>query len=324
MRSSPVLHFLLIGAALFALRGRLETPGPAGAAARPLVTITRQQVAQLRLDFARQAGREPARGELAALVAGAVDEALLYHEALAMGLDRGDRSVEWRLAEKMRFLAGDEEPGDVSAQARQARALGLDRDDAVLRAILVQKMRLLPRSAAAGDRIDPAALAAYFARHRDDYRQSASLDFTHVFLSATRRGGALEAAARALLDRLRTASTPPAEAVALGDACAAPARCRAAAAHAVDKLFGADFTAALATLPVGSWSGPVRSPYGLHLVFVHAAPPARVPALEDVRAQVERRFVAEQRAERVAMLLTELRAAYEIRVEDDLDDGADA
>jgi parvulin-like peptidyl-prolyl isomerase len=92
----------------------------------------------------------------------------------------------------------------------------------------------------------------------------------------------------------------------------------------VDKLFGAEFTAALATQPVGSWSGPIRSPYGLHLVFVHAATTARPPALEDVRAQVERRFVAEQRAERVAMLLTELRAAYEIRVEDDLDDGADA
>jgi hypothetical protein len=325
MRSSPVLHFLLIGAALFALRSRPDAAGPAGAAARPQLTISRQQVAQLRREFARQSGREPDRDELTALIDKAVDDALLYREALAMGLDRGDRSVEWRLAEKMRFLVGEGAASDVSDLARQARALGLDRDDPVLQAMLVEKMRLLPRIAAADDRLDPAVVTDYFALHRDDYRQPAHLDFTHVFLSAGRRGAALEADAAALLARLQAAAMSPEEAARLGDAFPAPARCRDIAPRGVDKLFGADFTTGLAGLPVGRWSGPIRSPYGLHLVFVHAAPTDTVPALAEVRTQVERRLVAEQRAARVETLLTELRAAYEIRIEDGRDDyGANA
>ena len=61
-------------------------------------------------------------------------------------------------------------------------------------------------------------------------------------------------------------------------------------------LFGPGFAAAVAQQPVGRWSGPVSSPYAVHLVFVEARDPSRRSALRVVRAQL-REALLEERAE---------------------------
>jgi hypothetical protein len=64
--------------------------------------------------FARERAREPTAEERAVLVEQAVDEEVLYREALARALDRDDRSIRGHLAEKMRFLepASNEDASD--------------------------------------------------------------------------------------------------------------------------------------------------------------------------------------------------------------------
>ena len=52
------------------------------------------------------------------------------------------------------------------------------------------------------------------------------------------------------------------------------------------RIFGADFTTAVAALPVGEWSAPIASAYGLHIVRVEARLPAAPPPFEDVRGQL--------------------------------------
>src|SRR3989304_6172287 len=97
---APLLHFLALGALLYALDGRGQRPeaSPAPRVSREIV-VTADQVRQLREDYARETGPPVTAADEAALVARAVDEELLYREALARGLDRGDRSVAWRLVE---------------------------------------------------------------------------------------------------------------------------------------------------------------------------------------------------------------------------------
>jgi len=92
------VHFLVAGAILFAVTPSAPGPSP------PAVVITAAQVAALEDDFTRRTGAAPTPGDQAALVRQAVDEEVLYREALARGLDRDDRSVRHRVVEKMRFL----------------------------------------------------------------------------------------------------------------------------------------------------------------------------------------------------------------------------
>jgi hypothetical protein len=99
----PLVHFLAIGVAVFALFGlsdnRSVTP------ADKLIVITPQQVERLAEHFEAVWRRAPTEAERAALVEDLLREEVYYREALALGLDRGDTVIRRRLRQKMEFLS---------------------------------------------------------------------------------------------------------------------------------------------------------------------------------------------------------------------------
>ena len=100
----PLVHFLLIGACLFALsawRGEWIRAG------RERIVISADQVAQARDAAALLQGRPPTDDELAALIEPAVRDEVLYREALALKLDQNDDEVRRRLIDKMSYLTQD-------------------------------------------------------------------------------------------------------------------------------------------------------------------------------------------------------------------------
>lgn len=159
----PLFHFAVLGAAIFGLH--------AAVAPRPRderIVVSADFVAGLRQEHAARAGRPPTPEEERALVDRFVDEEVLYREAVALGLDRGDPIVRRRLAQKMMFVAEDgaaREPSD-------------------------------------------AELAAYLAAHADRYREPPRLSFRHVFLGRDRRGDAATADAQRLLPDLAAGAKP--------------------------------------------------------------------------------------------------------------------
>ena len=81
----PLVQFLLIGAALFAL-GRVRGGGGSSGA----IVVSTGKVTQLAQRFETVWMRPPTRPELEGLVDEYVREEVFYREALAMGLDEGD------------------------------------------------------------------------------------------------------------------------------------------------------------------------------------------------------------------------------------------
>ncbi|HMQ92052.1 MAG TPA: peptidylprolyl isomerase [Amaricoccus sp.] len=110
----PLLHFLLIGMAVFLAFGlRSEPPRRADAA---VIEVTPAQVERLSAQFEAVWRRPPGAEELRALVEDFVREEVYYREAQALGLDRDDTVIRRRLRQKMEFLAdsgaGAIEPGE--------------------------------------------------------------------------------------------------------------------------------------------------------------------------------------------------------------------
>jgi len=209
----PLLHFLAGGAVLYWVVRSL------GAAPAPVV-VTADDVSRLRLDYQRETELEPTAADEAALVEKAIQEELLFREALAHGLDRDDRSVRNWLIEQMRALSNDAAADPEQLYAR-ARALGLDRSDLVVRRILVQKMRLLAARSGEQSPTD-AVLEAFYATHREEYRAPDRTSFWHVFLASGAHGGAAMADGETQLARLRSDGTPPAQAAQSGDSFTVP------------------------------------------------------------------------------------------------------
>ena len=98
----PLVHFLLIGAALFAIAAMRGTPEP-----RDRIVVTADQVAQARAAATALQGRAPTTDELAQLVEPLVRDEVMYREARALGLDDNDDEVRRRLIEKMNYLTQD-------------------------------------------------------------------------------------------------------------------------------------------------------------------------------------------------------------------------
>jgi parvulin-like peptidyl-prolyl isomerase len=100
----PLLHFLLLGVALFAVDGYVHR-GRGGVDSS--IALTLDDLRQLDILFESQWRRPPTPEELNRLVENKVQEEVLYREALAMGLDKDDTIVKRRMAQKMQFLAED-------------------------------------------------------------------------------------------------------------------------------------------------------------------------------------------------------------------------
>jgi hypothetical protein len=100
----PLVHFLVIGAAVFAFYS-LVTPGGDASPPRERIVVSEGRVAQIAEVFARTWQRPPTPEELHGLVDAYVKEEIFYREALKLGLDRDDAVVRRRMQQKMEFLA---------------------------------------------------------------------------------------------------------------------------------------------------------------------------------------------------------------------------
>jgi hypothetical protein len=307
------MRFLLLGAALLAgdrwlLRARPPLdPEPA---ARTIV-ISGADRARLRAEFAEQWGRPPRRSEERTMIRLAIDDEVLYREALARGLDRRDRLVRTRLAQLAAFV---DQPGGEEELTEEARRLGLDRSDLVVRRHLTQAMRLLA-SRQPAETLTEADAAAWYDAHRERFAQPPRFGLEHVYLGRDRRGAALASDATALLARLRREAVTPDRAARLGDPFIRGSTVHAATAAELDRSFGPGFAEAVAALPTGEWHGPIASAYGLHLVWVRNRASASVPELDAVRNQVVHALLKERERGQLRRRLAALRRQYTIVVE---------
>ena len=114
----PLLHFLLIGAALFALFYQVADPDEVS---DNRIVISEADIDRLITLFERRMQRLPTQQELSGLIEAQIREEILYREALAMGLDQDDTIVRRRMAQKVEFMFNDladaAEPTDEELQA---------------------------------------------------------------------------------------------------------------------------------------------------------------------------------------------------------------
>lgn len=310
---SPIVHFAVLGAALFGLRALWEPvpPAPKSVARQPIV-ISAERIRSMQAEFAARWGAMPTPQQLTVLIEQAIEEELLYREARVLALDFGDRSVQRRLIDKMRWVS-DRPDRSRQELAGEARALGLD-DDVIVRRLLAAKMRLfLERDPAAA--ITEKDLQSYLEQNPDRFVLPAELSFSHVFLSETTRGKRLEKDAQAILAQLRSRPTGPDAVAELSDPFPLGLHMRAYTRDRITSRFGKSFATQVCDVPPDQWSGPIASPYGLHLVRVDEKSPPRLPQLASVHRQVIQAVRAERAAAQFARGLARLRTLYEIRVE---------
>lgn len=100
----PLLHFLVIGAAMF-LYFQWNSTGSNPTSGE--IVVTAGQIEHLAAGFAMTWQRPPTDAEMQGLIDDWLREELAVREAIANGLDRDDTIIRRRLRQKLEFLAGD-------------------------------------------------------------------------------------------------------------------------------------------------------------------------------------------------------------------------
>ncbi|MEK1934151.1 MAG: peptidylprolyl isomerase [Pararhizobium sp.] len=196
---------------------------------------------------------------------------------------------------------------------RQALELGLDRDDTVVRRRLRQKMEFLNAADADALTATDAELDAYLKANAATFEIDPLLAFQQVFLNPQRRGDRIAQDAASVLEALLT--NPATDRALFGDPTLLPPDLPLSGRTSIGQTFGADFAEELSKAPLGQWSGPVDSVFGLHLIRVTERVPGRVPALDAVRDAVVREWTNAKRKELEDQQFAELLKRYVVSIE---------
>ncbi len=190
---------------------------------------------------------------------------------------------------------------------REALAIGLDRDDTIVRRRLRQKIEFLLDDFTAVEPAD-ADLQQLLDKQPDRFRRDARITFEQVFLRNESRD-----AADSILVLLQADDSDPNR---FTESHLIAYRFDDVAEPVVAAQFGDDFATALFALKSGHWSGPIDSPFGVHLVRAEHIVAGVVPELDDIRANVEREWLVDFRAVAQQEMIEQIKAKYTVTIDD--------
>ncbi len=306
---APLLHFALIGGLLFLAESSGREPTP-----KRVIHISASEISNIRSEWRLQTGRSPTQRELALLIEGRVDDALLLQQAFALGWHRNDAIVQRRLIKNQRFLSSNDEasPEDL---LRRAYEQGMDRSDIVVRRRLLERMKLAIASAAHEPGPSEAELSDYLTRHADQFRRAARVRLTHVYLSQDLRGERLRSDAEELGSRLGREHIAPDDARRLSDPFLLSNELPLWTEAALAQRLGPEFARAAVRAERGRWQGPVHSSYGLHFIWPHEKREQRLPPLDIIRAEVSAALLREREQRALRQHLQALRSEARIDID---------
>lgn len=252
----PLTHFVVAGGVFFAAWAAFAPQAAAPPVDSMRVEITEADMRRMALVRLAQGRQAPAPQELRQLAREEAIRRVLVREAIALGLDRDDEIIARRLAQKMDFLLAD-----------------------------LSSLQ------------DPteAELRDWYARNAERFVLPPRASFRHLYFAPDKRGA--DGAKRAAEDALPALAGLGPDAAALeglGDRFMFRDYYGGRTVAEIAKEFGPAFARDLFEQKVGAWSGPVRSGYGWHLVFVDTLEPGHEAPFEAVEDAVRAAFLDER------------------------------
>ena len=272
----PLLHFLVIGALLFAAYAWVNRDS---GTAPPQVRLAQSDVSWLRETFALEHQRQPSEAELRGLVRDFVKEELFARQAQELGLNKDDIVVRRRLAQKMAFLLQD-----------NSRAAAPSDDD-------LHRLYEAQRGRNPGNQ---AATQALFTRPR--------ISFTQVFFSRDQRPDAAADAREAL--RILSGGTAPT--ATMGDRASFKTEFRNVDERAVANQLGAKFAAKIFELAPGAWQGPLGVEPRAAPGADQRARAGRAAPFDQVRDQIVEMWQAQSQRETEERTFAELLKKFQL------------
>lgn len=194
---------------------------------------------------------------------------------------------------------------------REAKAIGLDEDDTVIRRRLAKKMDYLSSDLTAFIEPSNDNLQAYYTANQKEFKIDAMISFIQIYLNPKVRKDQVKTDA-AKLKTMLNQTEGEGEYHQLGDPSLLASEYEKYTPTLVNRMYGGQFYENLHVLPMGVWSGPLSTSYGLHLIYVRDKNESAIAEFDSVRDKVKQGWLAEQRKVTNNNLYKELRKRYKV------------
>jgi hypothetical protein len=239
------------------------------------VDVTSADIEWIRSSWEARMKRQPMQHELQGLIDRFIRDEILFREAMAMDLDDRDLVIQRRLVQKLTFVFED-------------LAETMEPTDEELKNYMVEK--------------------------HEKYRIPEMISFTQVYFNPDKRKDVMEEA-KTVLGRLKSAESPPEEAVSLGDSIMIDSSFRQKSTDEVARTLGREFADQLFSIDEPGWQGPIGSTFGLHLVYISDHIASRMPEFENIRKNVQYDFMYDRKKEVIDKVYSAVKSRYSILVE---------
>ncbi len=300
----PWLHFVVLGSLLFYLQGRyFPAPKPV------LGPLSEARIESLQQQWFASVGRAPTAEQLERMKQAELDRDMLFQRAVELELHLYDTVVYQRLLLNMRFLQMGEGKTDDELY-QMALDMRLHLGDEVIKRRMIQVMEQLLLAGNPPPAPGEADIAAEFEQRREELRRPPRYSIEHIYFNRER-----EAEADAVIAKIQQENLTPGQARQLSSPFLPGYRFTAQTPDQLARHFGASFVENLQeeNPSPGHWTGPVRSTYGLHYVWLDALEPARDATVDEVRLQLQRDLESRAREAALRESVEAMRQHYEIR-----------
>ena len=201
---------------------------------------------------------------------------------------------------------------------REARRLNLNADDPTVRRHSRAAFDALVRDSVTSDMLTDEMKQAYLDENADAFRVDNLTSFLQIFFDTNENPIGADVNARYLLGQLGNEAFPE-DIEALGDPGTLPSNLENMSEPELAALFGVPFAVDLGSVPEKTWSGPLRSDKGSHLVYVQSRSEGRVPELAEVEYEVTDALLRQKQQEAIENTYLLLEDEYDVTVQTAID-----
>jgi len=271
----PLIYFFVLGFVVFGLHSFLNSEKQDKKEDPFTVDVTSADIEWIRSSWEARMKRQPTQQELQGLISRFIRDEILFREAKAMDLDDRDLVIQRRLVQKLTFVFED-----------------------------------------LAETVEPTndELKSYMQENQEKYRIPVMISFTHVYFNPDKRKD-VTGEAKTVLDRLKSAQSPPEEAVSLGDTIMIDASFRKRSPYEVARTLGKAFANELFSADEMGWQGPIVSTFGLHLIYIEERIASKIPEFENIREDVKNDFMYERKKQVIDNAYNAVKSRFTILVE---------
>ena len=290
--------FLILGGIIFTLKPQFKNERK-----EQTILISRKTIKEIRdKSFSKNGKFEEAFFD--SLIQEEVTNEILFREALFLKLNESDPTVKNWLVKNMRFMLKREStPGkDDDDYFKTALALGMDREDLVVRRMLIQRVKsLLPFK---NELQEPTLedIKNYQKENLSKFSSPSLIKFSHIFFKKSEK-------ARNFSKENVKKWKKESDHFHMGSSLTLSKK-------EIKKSFGKRFYEGLSSLKEKTWSEPISSQFGYHLVRIEKIISEKPHPLYIIKNQVRLLIIEERKKTALYKEIQNLRRHYNVVLEE--------